>query len=1322
MSLLGNLTVSILGNSNGLTDTFRQAESQVKKFGEGMQNVGSNLTTIGSTLSAAITVPLAAISAVSVKAASDFESAFAGVRKTVDTTEEGFANLEKGIREMAKAGPSTASELAAIMEVAGQLGITEKNLLSFTSVMSDLETATNMTAEEAATQLARLANITGMSQGDFDRLGSSIVALGNNFATTEGEIVAMSLRLAGVGSMVGMSESQIAALATAMSSVGIEAEAGGTAMSTVMKKIDVSVADGLKSVKGFAEVAGVSAKEFSDKWKSDPIMALDLFIKGLANSKDEGANLTNMLADLGIKGIRESDTLLRLAGASDLLSEAVKLSGTAWEENTALTNEAAERYKTFESQMDQLKNKFTGMFITIGQVLLPVILDLITQAQPFIDLLASWVQKFSELDSGTQMIIMVLAAVAAAIGPILVVAGLFVSSIGSLITAFAGLGGAVAGAGGMIGLLTGPIGLTVAAVVGLGTALIALWHESETFRDNVTSVFESVKSVAINIFETVASFIGEKVAQIKQFWDENGKQILQAAQNTFNGIKAVIETVMMPAIKLVIETVWKAIQNVIDGALKVITGAIKAFSGLLTGDFSKMWEGVKDIFSGAIELIMGLMTLSFFGGIKTLLTNLAKSGVSLLKGMWDDIAKSFSSMTTNSVNFVKDMASKVISYFANLLSSAKSNFGTLRTFGETTWNALKTVVINAAKNIWDNVVKSFTGLLNSVKTTMTTVKNTISDLWDKAKAVIKPDALLQVGKDVISGLIKGITSMSKAAVESITGVVDGVINKAKDLLGIASPSKLFAQIGRWISEGWAIGIKSTGNKVEDAVSDIALNAKDIAEHYAQEEVKLQNSLKTEIAQIQKRSAEDVAKIQQAAYAKKRKTSEEENIKIRRIQEDADIKIKELKAKTTKEIFDLDSKMYKDILAETQQYISDKKSLDQLSLIDEAQIWQQTMLLFAEGTNERIKAQQEYKKATEAVNKEITAINTDFQNQVNKINEDLIKQEETLTKAYSDAVDKRAQSLVSFKGLFDAFKAEIDVTGEELLTNLGSQVAGFKTWQQEVEKLSEKAIDKGLLEELRQMGPNALPQLLALNQLTDQQLTQYSNLYQEKSALARKQAETELIGMKNDTDKQISELRKAANKELDALKKEWTTKIKDLTRTTSSELSSLKQVGADAGKGLLEGLSSMEDSLTKKAKSIANSIRYAMEDALDIRSPSRVMKQIGQFVGKGLVLGIDSMISSVANVAENLGLAAVPDIPEMQLGAYESFGPSAMKSMDLAHSAIGNSTTTNNNTPISLTLNYNGTGSVQDAEMMLDYIERGLGSRFNNQLRLQGSKG
>ena len=331
-------------------NSFIQAGNKLQEFSDKAGNVSKTLEKAGSALTKSVTLPIAGLGAGAVKAAIDFEDAFAGVEKTVNGTTEQMAGLNTGIREMATRMPESAVQIAGVAEAAGQLGIKTDSILDFTETMVMLGDSTNLSSDQAATSLARLANITQMPQDQFDRLGSTVVDLGNNFATTESEIVEMGLRLAGAGHQVGMSEAQILGFSTALSSVGIEAEAGGSAFSKVMVEMQLAAETGGESLEQFAEVAGMSASEFSEKFKTDAAGAMIDFIKGLQTCEDRGVSAIKVLDDMGISEVRMRDALLRAAGAGDTFTNAIQTGTKAWDENTALTNEAEKRYQTTASQ------------------------------------------------------------------------------------------------------------------------------------------------------------------------------------------------------------------------------------------------------------------------------------------------------------------------------------------------------------------------------------------------------------------------------------------------------------------------------------------------------------------------------------------------------------------------------------------------------------------------------------------------------------------------------------------------------------------------------------------------------------------------------------------------------------------------------------------------------------------------------------------------------------------------------------------------------------------------------------------------------------
>lgn len=341
-----------------------EAEKLAQKK-EAFDVVGRGLVVTGAALTAT--------TALSIKAASDWQSAWVGVTKTVDGTDQEMASLEGQLRGLTGVLPAAHDEIAAVAEAAGQLGIERENVAAFTKTMIDMGQSTNLSADDAATSMARFMNIMGTSTENVSNLGSALVGLGNNYATTEREIMDMSMRLAGAGKQIGLSEGQTLGLATALSSVGIEAEAGGSAMSKVMIDIAASVETGDEKLSQFATTAGMSADQFAEKWRKNPADALAAFVKGLSNAEAQGSSTLGVLADLGITEVRMRDALLRSASAADMFAGAMADGNQAFDENNALAIEAAKRYETVESKIAIAGNAVRDAAIDFGEVFLPAV-------------------------------------------------------------------------------------------------------------------------------------------------------------------------------------------------------------------------------------------------------------------------------------------------------------------------------------------------------------------------------------------------------------------------------------------------------------------------------------------------------------------------------------------------------------------------------------------------------------------------------------------------------------------------------------------------------------------------------------------------------------------------------------------------------------------------------------------------------------------------------------------------------------------------------------------------------------------------------------
>ena len=308
------------------------------------------------------------------KAAVDWESSWAGVTKSVDGAGE---QMEAQLRGLAKTLPATHDEIAAVAEAAGQLGVKSADVVGFTETMVKLGETTNLTADEAATTIAQISNVMGtmnrLGTDGIDRFANTLVRLGNNGASTERDIVAMASRISGAAKVVGMSEADLLAVSNALSSVGIEAEAGGTAVSNVLMDMSRAVKTGSDDLARFADVADMSAEDFARSFSTSPADAMDAFVQGLGRIQESGGDVFTVLDDLGQSDVRVSAALLKMAGAGDLLSTSLSQGRDEWQRNIAMQAEFDKRLQTTAARMQIARNNIRDAAITIGTSMTPAL-------------------------------------------------------------------------------------------------------------------------------------------------------------------------------------------------------------------------------------------------------------------------------------------------------------------------------------------------------------------------------------------------------------------------------------------------------------------------------------------------------------------------------------------------------------------------------------------------------------------------------------------------------------------------------------------------------------------------------------------------------------------------------------------------------------------------------------------------------------------------------------------------------------------------------------------------------------------------------------
>ncbi|WP_445506789.1 hypothetical protein [Niallia sp. 03190] len=264
--------------------------------------------------------------------------------------------------------------------------------------------------------------------------------------------------------------------------------------------------------------------------------------------------------------------------------------------------------------------------------------------------------------------------------------------------------------------------------------------------------FDNIKLVVVQLFNffapyimpiisSIVDFIGEKVAQIQEFWSENGQQIMDAAKNAFQFILAIIQF-FMPAILFIVNMVWQNIKGVIDGSLKIIMGLLKIFAGLFTGDFSKMWEGIKQLFAGAIQFVWNLINLLMFGKILSGLKSFVTSGVGWIKEFWSKIVGYFKNLDTN----VSSIVSRLVGYLKN------------------SWSGARDTAVGIFSNLKNTALKIFDDIVSGAKNLPGKIGSGIKNMAGKAL-------------DGVKFLANKMTSNLATAVNGVVGGINWVLGK-----------------------------------------------------------------------------------------------------------------------------------------------------------------------------------------------------------------------------------------------------------------------------------------------------------------------------------------------------------------------------------------------------------------------------------------------------------------------------------------------------------------------------------------------------------------
>lgn len=300
-------------------------------------------------------------------------------------------------------------------------------------------------------------------------------------------------------------------------------------------------------------------------------------------------------------------------------------------------------------------------------------------------------------------------------------------------------------------------------------------------------VFNNLKSYIQPAMDGVSSFVQSKLGELRQFWSENGSQIMEAVRNVFEIIKGIISAVM-PVVVFLVQNAWNTVKSVISGSLDIIMGLVKVFSGLFTGDFSKMWEGIKQIFSGALETVWGLLNLNLTGkihdvivGFKDKAIDTFKNMVSGIKNWFEDLlsaAKSkFESIKNGIMTPINNAKDKVIEYISNLISNAKSKFGDLYSAASSKFNEIKNSIMNPINTAKTSVTNFILNMVSSAKTKFSDMFSAANSKFNEIKnSIMNP---INTAKTNVTNFISNMVSSAKSKFDELYGKAQSIFNSIK---------------------------------------------------------------------------------------------------------------------------------------------------------------------------------------------------------------------------------------------------------------------------------------------------------------------------------------------------------------------------------------------------------------------------------------------------------------------------------------------------------------------------------------------------------------
>ena len=753
----------------------KSLEEQAKQSGTALQNIaakGEKLKTVGDNISNVgtkllpVTAGVVGLGTAAVKTAADFDSAMSKVAAVSGATGKDLDALRDKAREMGSKTKFSASEAAEAMNYMAMAGWKTEDMLSGIEGVMNLAAASGedlATTSDIVTDALTAFGLSAKDSGHFADILAAASSNANTNVSMMGETFKYCAPIAGA---LGFSAEDTAEAIGLMANAGIKGSQAGTALRTIMNNLSGDVKICGSSI-GEVTVATTNA-DGSMRDLSDILADCRTAFSGLSES-EKAAAAESLVGKNAMSGF----LALMNAGEADIN----KLSSAIDNCDGCAAGMAETMNDNLAGQLTILKSQLQELAISFGELLMPAIRTIVGWIQKFVD----WLNSMD----GTRKVIVTIALVAAAIGPVLIIVGKVISAIGTIMTIIPKLAGVINAAKGVIAAFNAvcaanPYVLIIAAIVALVAAFIYLWNNCEEFRQFWIDLWESIKEIAVAVWEALKEFFTAAWEAIKTTAVTVWNAIKDFFTGLWEGIKNIFTTVVN-AISTFLTNAWNAIKNTVT----TVFNAIKTF-------FTTIWNGIKSVITTVVTAISTFLSTAW-NGIKTAITTVLNAIKSVVTTVWNGIKTTITSI----VNGIKNAVT-------------------------TAWNNIKSAVSNAANAIKNAVSNAFNAMLNGIKNVCGNIYGAVKSGFDKAIKFVKNLAseAFQWGADFIGGIVNGIKSMIGKVGDAVSSVAD----KIRSFLHFSVPDEgPLTDYEKWMPDfigGLAKGIEKSRGMIENAMNGV----------------------------------------------------------------------------------------------------------------------------------------------------------------------------------------------------------------------------------------------------------------------------------------------------------------------------------------------------------------------------------------------------------------------------------------------------------------------------------------------------------------------